>query len=44
VKISSRHRVLRTKAVVLSAGGKGRKNGQAGAMKLNESEEPKKRR
>jgi len=38
------HWVLQPKVVVLSANGKGQVIGQVGAMKLNESEELKKRR
>jgi len=44
VLISNRHWVLWTKAKVLSADGKGWKTGQVFVMKLNESEELKKRR
>lgn len=42
--VSNRHWVLQSKVVVLSANGKGHRNGQVSAVKLNESEEPTKRR
>jgi hypothetical protein len=44
VQVSNRLWVLQPKVVVLSANGKGHKNGQVSAAKLNESEEPTKRR
>lgn len=41
---SNRLWVLQSKVAVLSANGKGHRNGQVSAVKLNESEELKKRR
>lgn len=44
VQVSNHLWVLQSKVVVLSANGKGHRNGQVSAVKLNESEELKKRR